>query len=592
MSTLALGHYVRSQWLRLSIGFGALLASVVLQMQIPLLLREGVDRLTQRAPLTTVVHVAWAVLGLMLLQGFGRFLSRLLIVAASRHMEHQIRQDLWARLLVQPPAFFDRFYTGDLMARLTNDLNALRMAIGPAFMYAAMSAFSIVWAVTWMAVTHPRLTLAMLLPAVGILLIMVWGSQQIKIRFEKVQDTFGRLSTTAQEIIAGMREVKAYNMEDLQAERFDVVADQYVHDQTRLAQVQNLMRPVITGLMGTAFLVLLGYGGWLIARGQMSIGTFVAFQAYLGMLAWPLISVGWILSLWQRGRASWRRIQRLVQDFHNPSTITLEDLNQSMNDVVAPTFQGRLTLRGVAFGYRPDWPVLRGLDMQVEPGTWVAVVGPSASGKSTLLRVVAGLYPPTEGDVLWDDRPISAWPVETFRRSVLMVFQEPVLFSRTIRENLLLGWSETPPDEALWEVLHGVGLADEIRALPAGLDTQIGERGVTLSGGQRQRLALARAWLRRPRVLLLDDPFSQVDLETETRVWQALRQHLDGSTTVLLVTQRPRPILDSDIVYVLHQGQWQAYGSPSEVLRTSEWFRTWLRLQRRTDGPPPQERTR
>lgn len=592
MTTLALWHYVRSQWHRLSIGFGALLASVVLQMQIPLLLREGVDRLTQRAPLTTVLHVAWAVLGLMLLQGLGRFFSRLLIVTASRHMEYQIRQDLWARLLVQPPAFFDRFYTGDLMAHLTNDLNALRMAIGPAFMYAAMSAFSIVWAVTWMAVTHPRLTLAMLLPAVGILLIMVWGSHQIKIRFEKVQDTFGRLSTTAQEIIAGMREVKAYDMEDLQGERFDAVADQYVHDQTRLAQVQNLMRPVITVLMGTAFLVLLGYGGWLIAQGRMSIGTFVAFQAYLGMLAWPLISVGWILSLWQRGRASWRRIQRLVRDFHNPSAITLIDLNQSMNDVVAPTFRGRLTLRAVVFGYRPDRPVLRGLDMTVEPGTWVAVVGPSASGKSTLLRVVAGLYPPTQGDVLWDDRPVQAWPVEALRTSVLMVFQEPVLFSRTIRENLLLGWSEPPPDETLWEVLHWVGLADEVRALPAGLDTLIGERGVTLSGGQRQRLALARAWLRRPRVLLLDDPFSQVDLETEARIWQALRQHLEGSTTVLLVTQRPRPILDSDVVYVLHEGQWQAYGPPREVLQTSEWFRTWLRLQQRSDGPSAQEQTR
>jgi len=592
LPTLALWPYVRSQWLRLSIGFGALLASVVLQMQIPLLLREGVDRLTQRAPLTTVLSVAWAVLGLMLLQGLGRFLSRLLIVTASRHMEYQIRQDLWARLLVQPPAFFDRFYTGDLMARLTNDLNALRMAIGPAFMYAAMSAFSIVWAVTWMAVTHPGLTLAMLLPAVGILLIMVWGAHQIKIRFEKVQDTFGRLSTTAQEIIAGMREVKAYSMEDLQAERFDAVADQYVHDQTRLAQVQNLMRPVMTVLMGTAFLVLLGYGGWLIARGRMTIGTFVAFQAYLGMLAWPLISVGWVLSLWQRGRASWRRIQRLVRDFHNPSAVTLKDLNYSTNDVAAPTFRGRLTLRAVAFGYRPDRLVLRGLDMTVEPGTWVAVVGPSASGKSTLLRVVAGLYPPTQGDVLWDDRPVQAWPVEALRSSVLLVFQEPVLFSRTIRENLTLGWSEPPSDEALWEVLHWVGLADEVRALPAGLDTLIGERGVTLSGGQRQRLALARAWLRRPRVLLLDDPFSQVDLETEARIWQALRQHLDGSTTVLLVTQRPRPILDCDVVYVLHEGRWQAYGPPRAVLQTSEWFRTWLRLQQRSDGPPAQERTR
>ncbi len=587
MPTLALWPYVRSQSLRLSVGFGALLASVVLQMQIPLLLREGVDRLTQRAPLTAVVQVAWAVLGLMVLQGLGRFLARLLIVTASRHIEYQVRQDLWARLLVQPPAFFDRFYTGDLMAYLTNDLNALRMAIGPAFMYAALSAFSIVWAVTWMAVTDPRLTVAMLLPAVGILLIMVWGSRQIKLRFEKVQDTFGRLSTTAQEIIAGMREVKAYDMEDLQAERFDTVADQYVHDQARLAQVQNLMRPVITALMGTAFLVLLGYGGWRIARGQMSLGTFVAFQAYLGMLAWPLISVGWVLGLWQRGRASWRRMQRLVRDFHSPSSITLKDLNQTVNDVVVPTLTGHLALRGVVFGYRPDRPVLRGLDMTVEAGTWVAVVGPSASGKSTLLRVVAGLYPPTQGDVRWDDRPVQAWPVEVLRQSVLMVFQEPVLFSRTIRENLLLGWSEAPPDEALWEVLSWVGLAEEVRAFPAGLDTLVGERGVTLSGGQRQRLALARAWLRRPRVLLLDDPFSQVDLETEARIWQALRRELDGSTTVLLVTQRPRPILDSDVVYVLQEGRWQAYGPPQEVLRTSEWFRTWLRLQQRPEERAP-----
>ncbi len=584
---LSLTPYFRRQGRRFVAGFLTLIAGLLLYMQIPIYLRRGVDAVVAHAPLRDVMHIGLIVLGLMIAQGCARFLSRVLVVSASRYMEERIRADLWAGLLMQPPPFFDRKYTGDLMALLTNDLNAVRMAVGPALMYALHALVSMVWALSWMWWTHRGLTLAILFPAAISGMAMYWGARAIRTRFEAVQTVFGRLSVVAQEVLTGIREVKAYGMEDLQADRFAATSRDYVDAQIRLARVRHLLRPAIMVCMGMAFLVLLGYGGWLVSVGQITMGTFVAFQAYLTMLAWPILSVGWVLNLWQRGQASWQRIRTMVRDFHKPIETALKDVRYSFNPVGTPTIRGELRVEAVTFAYRPGAPVLRDLTLHVAPGEWVAITGPSASGKSTLLKLLVGLYSPARGTIRWDGVDLPDWPLGDLRRSVVLVTQEPVLFSTSIRNNLLLGLSHTAVSEDdLWTVLDLVQLADEVQCMPEGLDTRIGERGVTLSGGQRQRLALARALLRNPTVLLLDDPFSQVDLQTQQRIWQRLVTCGRTRWTVLLVTQRAQPVADCDRIAILDAGRFVATGRLDTLLDTHDWFRTWWSIQQWTPTGP------
>lgn len=585
-SSLALARvYVAQQKKLLIAGLLAMMVGITLYMQIPPYLKQAVDGVAQHKPL----HRLWGPMGMILLltllQGVGRFFSRVWVVTASRNFEYHLRQDLWAHLLHRDPAFFDRHYTGDLMARLSNDLNAVRMAFGPALMYAAYAALSLVWALGYMFYLQASLTLVVLTPVslcVGLMfLVLRW----VRPRHQHVQEAFSDLSRSAQETFTGLRDIKAFIAEAPRERQFAEIADRYIIAQRRLTQIQSIPRSLILLLTGLGFLTLLFYGGRQIALRQLSLGTYVAFQTYLSMVVWPLLSLGWIANLWQRGRASLDRLGELI-DFSTYSHFTE---SSTLNEILplgngpGPVPHGDLTVRQLTFSYtHEDPPVLHQIDMELNAGHWLAIVGPPRSGKSTLLKVLVGLYPNYAGSIFWGGTSLKELDQRALRSSLIYVPQEAVLFSRTIRENLVLGMESNPPAESdIMEVLNMTCFLRDLEKMPQGLDTMIGERGVNLSGGQRQRLALARALLRKPRVLLLDDPFAQVDVETEYAVWSNIQRHWRRRCTLIFISQRVSLTLNCDYVLVLENGHRVDFGPPDEVRKREGWYATAVQLQER-----------
>ena len=574
--------YVGREKKRLILGLLTMALGLTVYMQIPLYLQKAVDLIAAKQNLSPLWSIAGMILLLTFLQGIARFFARVWVVSASRRFEYQIRQDLWAHLLHRPQSFHDQMYTGDLMARLTNDLNAIRMAFGPALMYAAYAVVSMIWAIGYMLHIHVRLTLAVVGPMTLVIGLVFIITRIIRKRFEIVQAGFSELSRVAQETFTGIRDVKAYVVENQRHRVFSQVADKYVEGQKKLSRAHSIIRPTITLITGFGLLALLAYGGKLVSRGILSLGTFVAFNAYLGMLIWPLMSIGWIANLWQRGLASLHRITTLLDfsTYPHPDDASRTIPPAATTDPATP-FIPTLDVENVTFGYpRSKKPVLKDIQLHIPAGQWLALVGPAGSGKSTLLKLLVGLYDPTQGSIRWGHRPLHEWPLTFFRQSVVLVTQEPLLFSKTIRENLLLGLTDSPPsDREIMEAVRAAGFLPDLEMMPRGLDTLIGERGVNLSGGQKQRLALARALLRKPAAILLDDPFAQVDVETERFMWQALRQYLPPSTTVILVTQRILATLQCDAVAVLEHGNLVALGPPETLRNVPGWYATAVHLQ-------------
>jgi ATP-binding cassette subfamily B multidrug efflux pump len=539
----------------------------------PRFLQQGIDSLRAGGEFRNVQTAVLLLLAVALAGGIARYGMRELLNSGSRRVETDLRDQLYVHLQRMTAEFYDRYPTGDVMARTTNDLLAVRMVAGPALMYLVDTTIRALLVAPAMITISPRLTMLALVPLLGLPVAMVSLGRMIHVRSQAIQAQFSELTTHAHENLSGVRVVRAYRQEGAEIEHFRQLSQEYLERNLGLARVQGAFYPLLTLLGGGSGLVVLYVGGRLVMTGTVSIGEFVAFGVYLAMLVWPMIALGWAVNLVQRGAASMGRINQL---FRERPAITSPAAPDSL-----PPVAGRaraVEFRDVWFRYpgaRERGWVLQEISFRVRAGASLAIVGATGSGKSTLVDLLVRAYDPDRGAVLIDGVDIRQLALEDLRRAVGFVPQETFLFGETLRRNILLG---APDDGRLDEVASVAQLTEALPALPQGYETLIGERGINLSGGQKQRAAIARALAQDPPIFVLDDALSAVDAQTEARILTGLRSALAGRTSVV-VSHRLAAVRDADWILVLDQGRIVEQGVHADLLAAGGRYWELLRRQ-------------
>ena len=554
-------------------GLGAVAVSTALYSVLPTLLRRALDAMGANAPTGDILAIAGLMVAVTLVTAWFRFHMRRILNGVSRVIENDLRDALFAHLTTLDTAWYGRTRTGEVMARLTNDLGAVRMAAGPAVMYLTNTIFGGVFALSFMAGISARLTLLATLPMLLLPFVMFRLGRAIHRRFEQVQAQFGDITTMVQEHLSGVRIVRAYQQEAPENSRFAALSAEYLERNLRLVRMNGLMNPTFTLLAGLGAALTLAIGGTMVLEGTLTIGAFVAFGLYLANLTWPLIALGWVTSLFQRGAASMTRVLELLDA--TPSIRDPEPPRAAAT--LPPTDGGRsVTIERVRFAYPTrDGAVLEEVSVTIPAGSTLGVVGATASGKTTLLELIPRLADPTGGRILLDGVDLRDLPLAVLRAEIGFVPQESLLFSETIIDNLTYG--ATTEADAQWAA--GVAqLADTVTAFPGNWVTMLGERGVNLSGGQKQRAALARALARRPSVVILDDALSAVDTHTEAAILRGLREALAGRTAII-ASHRITAVRDAHWIIVLDGGRVVEEGRHEELLAARGRYWTLLRRQ-------------
>jgi ATP-binding cassette, subfamily B, multidrug efflux pump len=541
----------------------------------PWFLSRALDGIRAGAPLRSIWLLGAAMIGVSLVGGVGRFWMRELLNGMSRWIEYDLRNDLFRKLEGLDATYYSRVRTGDLMARLTNDLSAVRMAAGPAVMYLTNTIAGGAFALAYMVSISPGLTAAAALPMALLPLLGILIGRRIHARFEAVQAHFSDLTTLAQENLAGVRIVRAFRQERAEVARFAELNEGYLVKNMALARLYGVMQPGFAILAGLGMVSVVGFGGVLVLRGTITVGRFVGFGLYLGMLTWPLIALGWVINLFQRGAASMTRLLDVLDA--KPA------LAQPQHPRALPPTGGRggrsIEFLNVGFHYPtptggdPRW-VLRNVNFTVPAGATIGVVGATASGKSALMDLLPRLFDPQEGEIRLDGVPIRELDLASLRREIGYVPQESFLFSDTVGSNLT--YADTTDADGRWAA-DVAQLADTIESFPGGYDTVLGERGINLSGGQKQRAALARALARKPAIVLLDDALSAVDTHTEAEILRSLREALSGRTA-LIASHRVSAIRDATWIIVLDEGRVVEQGKHADLLAAGG--RYWSLLSR------------
>ncbi|HEX6574486.1 MAG TPA: ABC transporter ATP-binding protein [Gemmatimonadaceae bacterium] len=550
--------------------------STAITSVIPWLLRLAIDAVRSDALLSAVWKFAGQIVAVAVFAGFLRYAMREVLNRISRNIEYDLRNDLFAHLTTLDAEWFGKNRTGDIMARLTNDLSAVRMAAGPAIMYLVSTVAGALFALVFMLRINVLLTILALLPMIALPAITAYLGGAIHRRFEAVQEHFSTLTTHAQENLTGTRIVRAYRQEHAEIQRFAALNDEYMNRNMSLARLYGTMHPMFALLAGVAGTVVLGLGGYLTLRGTISVGSFVAFGLYLGLLTWPLIALGWVINLFQRGNAS---LLRLAEILDARSSITEPPAERAVH-LPSTTGGRRIEFRGVGFHYpaaegrEPRW-VLRDVSFSVPAGTTLGVVGSTGSGKTALMDLIPRLHDPQEGEVLIDGVSVKNIPVHELRREIGFVPQESLLFSDTIASNL--GYGSNDPDTVTWAA-KTAQLAETIEKFPGGYETMLGERGINLSGGQKQRASLARALARKPSIVLLDDALSAVDTHTEAEILRALGDALERRTAVI-ASHRVSAIRDAGWIIVLDEGKIVEQGIHDDLMMAEGRYWTLLRRQ-------------
>ena len=570
----ALLPYLRRYRGAIALGLLAVVVSNALSVWSLEYVKAGVDALERPgATRGTIGRFALLSVLLALLAAAGRFWMRQILNGVSRRVELDLRDDFFAHLLRLDAGFYASHPTGEIMSRATNDIAAVRMVAGPAYMYLVNTMVFGLFAVVRMGMIDPRMTALCLVPLLLLPPVTLGFGNLIHHRAERIQEQLGTLSTMAQENLAGQRIVKAYGQEQAQAARFREMARESMRRNVELARTQGLFFPTLGLLAGLGMVAALWIGGRGILAGRITVGDLVIFLIFLGMLSWPMIALGWVVNLFQRGAASMGRVSAVLE---------ARPVIRDAEDAVAPAeVRGEIEFDAVSFRYpRTEREVLRGVSFRVPAGATVAVVGPTGSGKSTVVSLLARLYDPTAGEVRLDGVPLTRWKLARLRQAVALVPQDTFLFSETIGENLALGFDE--PDEArrrerIRDAARVARLDRTVEGFPFGYDTVLGERGINLSGGQKQRAALARAVARDAPVLVLDDALSAVDTHTEHGILEGLKRVFAGRTSVI-VSHRVSAVMHADLILVMEDGRVVERGTHAELLRAGG---VYAALQRR-----------
>ena len=538
---------------------------------LPRLLQQAIDHLSRGDLRGKILIFACLLIGIAMIKGVFLYSQRWILIGISREIEFDLRNDLFRKLELQDSNFYQRYRTGDIMARLTNDLNAVRMLLGPALMYSANTIFFTVGALFFLLHISPWLTLVAWAPMpLASILVQYFGSR-IHDRFERIQASFSEISSQAQENYSGARLVRAFAREESQIGLFERLNLQYIARSLKLVQLMGMLWPTLEFILGIAMIITLLAGGHQVIAHRITVGQFVAFNTYMVMLIWPIIAVGWVVNLFERGTASVKRIDELLK-----AEPAIDD--SAADPAIQPetVLHGEIDFRNLSFSYNGT-EVLRGISLHVPAGSTLAIVGPTGSGKTTLVNLISRLYEAPEGSLQIDGRPVRDYPLAVLRHNIGMVPQETFLFSTTIRDNLTFGAPDSNQDEML-AAAEAAHIRKEFEEFPQGFDTVVGERGVTLSGGQKQRSAIARALLRRPSILILDDALASVDTYTEERILGGLRSYTAASTTIL-ISHRVSTVRNADQIAVLVHGKIVELGRHDELLELDGYYAGLYRKQ-------------
>jgi ATP-binding cassette subfamily B protein len=560
--------YLRRYWRALGLGFGALIVKDLLGVTVPLVMRRGVDALEAGGGWRMAAQYGGMLLAVSMVKGLSQYWMRRILIGVSRDVEYDLRNDIYGHLSTLSRDFYGKYATGDVMARSTNDLNAVRMMAGPGLMYWTETSLTLVLAAMVMFSVDAPLALAALAPAPVISLLVVFYGRRIHARFEQIQSVFSGISSRVQESISGMRVLRAYRQADAELETFAGLNQDYIERNLDLVKTTGIFEPLLHAMIGITFLIVLWAGGARLLDGSITLGSFVMFQTYMGMLVWPMIAMGWVINLMQRGTASLGRIREMLR---HPAAIAAP-----AGALRPERVRGEVEFRGVRLGYAAG-EALGGVDLTIRAGETVALAGHTGSGKTSLVNLIPRLLDPTEGVVLVDGEDVRRYDPEALRRQIAIVPQETYLFSMTLGENIAFG-VPAAGEESIGAAARIAGLEPDLAGMPAGLRTVVGERGITLSGGQKQRTAIARAVLRGPSILILDDALASVDTVTEEKILRELTGVMRGRTT-LLVSHRVSTIRHADRIVVLEKGGVAEQGTHAELLAHGGLYAELVRQQ-------------
>ena len=539
------------------IGFLATIVSNISGIIVPLIIRNAIDSLSKNVQLIEIIKTSLLIVFISIIAGVCLFLTRRTIIVASRKIEYDLRNDFFSHLLKLDLKYFQNTSTGDLMAHATNDINAVRNFLGPAILYSSDTIVAFIMITAIMISINSHLTIISFIPLPFISIFVYLIASSVNKKFEKVQSQYSLLTSKAQESISGIRVVKSFVREQNEIKLFGNISKEYFNKNMKLVKVHSLMFPLMVLFIGISIVLVIWFGGRMVINDKLTLGNLTAFIIYLGWLIWPMIAFGWVANLVQQSAASMKRLAKILD--------TEPEVENSNNKLSITELHGDIVLKDVYFTYsKNSLDIIKGINLNIKAGTSLAIIGRTGSGKTTLVNLINRLYDVTKGSIHIDGVNIKDLPIETIRQNIGYVTQETFLFSTTIKENIIYGIN-TFNDEDFKKAVDIAQIDKDVRSFPDSYDTIIGERGITLSGGQKQRVSIARAIMKKPKILILDDALSAVDTYTEEEILKRLRNFMKNRTCIL-ISHRISTIKDADLIVVLENGKIVESGSHEELI--------------------------